>query len=71
MANTINWGKVYCEMITNDGWGADTAWSTRAVYDPAAPSCWLTFALTVDLTNISGTPLTTDTTTYRTDQTQI
>lgn len=71
MANTINWGKIYCDMIDNSGWGADTAFSTNAVTDISAPACWGTFALTVDLTNISGTPLTTDTTTYRTDQTQI
>ena len=71
MANNINWGKVYCIMIDNKGWGADTAWSTNAVPDISAPSCWGTFALTADLTNISGAPLNADTTQYKADATQI
>jgi hypothetical protein len=71
MANTINWGKIYCDMIDNTGWGSDTAWSTNFVPDFSAPSCWGTFALTADLTNISGTPLTADTTNYKADATQI
>ena len=48
MANNINWGKVYCDMATNDSWGADTYWSTNAVPDISAPTCWDTFALTAD-----------------------
>ena len=71
MANTINWGKVYCEMINYTGWGADTAWSTNAVNDISAPTCWGTFALTSDLISISGSPLTADTTQYKADATQI
>jgi hypothetical protein len=71
MANTIDWGKIYCNMIDNTGWGADTAWSTNFVPDFSAPSCWGTFALTADLTNISGTPLTADTIDYNADATQI
>tara|TARA_R110000803_G_scaffold51477_4_gene106383 strand:+ start:536 stop:751 length:216 start_codon:yes stop_codon:yes gene_type:complete len=71
MANNINWGAVYCQMITDGGFGSDTAYSTMAIPDISAPACWGTFPLTVDLTNISGTPFTSDTTTYRTDQTQL
>ena len=71
MANSIDWGKIYCDMIDNTGWGSDTAWSTNFVPDFSAPSCWGTFALTADLTNISGTPLTADTTNYKADATQI
>jgi hypothetical protein len=71
MANTINWGKIYCGMIDYKGWGADTAWSTNAVNDISAPTCWGTFALTSDLISISGSPLTADTTEYKADATQI
>ena len=46
MANSINWGKIYCEMITNGGFGVDVASTTRSIYDPAAPTCWDTFSIT-------------------------
>ena len=70
MANNINWGKVYCDMVTNSGFGTDTAYSTNYIPDFSAPSCWGTFELTADLTQISGTPFLADTTLYRADATQ-
>ena len=71
MANNINWGSIYCAMITDSGFGSDTAYSTNSIPDISAPSCWATFPLTADLTNISGTAFLADTTTYRADQTQL
>lgn len=71
MANNINWGKIYCEMITNKGFGSDTAYSTMAIPDISAPSCWGTFELTADLTQISGTPFTADTKKYKASATQL
>ncbi len=71
MANSINWGKIYCSMITNSGFGSDTAYSTNSIPDISAPSCWGTFELTADLTEISGTPFRASTDKYRADATQI
>tara|TARA_R100000781_G_C4042312_1_gene114421 strand:+ start:98 stop:313 length:216 start_codon:yes stop_codon:yes gene_type:complete len=71
MANSINWGKIYCEMITNGGFGADVASTTRAIYDPSAPTCWDTFSITADRTTISGVAFLADTTNYTADVTQI
>jgi len=71
MANNINWGEIYCSMITNIGFGQDTAFSTEAIPDISAPACWGTFPLTADLTEISGTPFLADTTLYKADQTQL
>lgn len=71
MANNINWGKIYCEMITNSGFGADTAYSTHSIPDISAPACWGTFPLTADLTEISGTAFRASTTLYTADQTQL
>ena len=59
MANNINWGKVYCEMLTNEGWGQDAAYSANAVNDLSAPTCWGGVFL----------PFTSDTTLYRADTT--
>jgi hypothetical protein len=70
MANNINWGKIYCDMITNKGFGSDTAFSTNFIPDISAPSCWDTFELRADLTSISGAPFRTDTHNYRADATQ-
>lgn len=70
MANTINWGSIYCQMITDSGFGSDTAYSTMAIPDISAPACWDTFRLTADLTQISGTPFLADTTLYKADATQ-
>jgi len=71
MANNINWGKVYCSMITDSGFGKDPAYSTMAIPDISAPACWSTFPLTADLTQISGTPFLADTTLYKADATQL
>jgi|TARA_R100000908_G_C3638827_1_gene76086 hypothetical protein len=70
MANNINWGKVYCEMVTNSAWGTDSAFTTEFIPDISAPSCWATFPITADLTQISGTAFLADTTLYRADATQ-
>tara|TARA_R100001163_G_C5003192_1_gene151600 strand:- start:355 stop:570 length:216 start_codon:yes stop_codon:yes gene_type:complete len=70
MANSINWGKVYCSMITDSSFGSDTAYSTNFIPDISAPSCWATFALTADLTQISGSPFLADTNKYTADATQ-
>ena len=66
MANNINWGKVYCEMETNDSWGQDTYWSTNSVPDISAPDCWLGFII-----RASSTLFTSDTTTLTADKTQL
>tara|TARA_R110002012_G_scaffold65310_2_gene171196 strand:+ start:1339 stop:1554 length:216 start_codon:yes stop_codon:yes gene_type:complete len=71
MANNINWGKICCNMITNSGFGADTAYSTESIPDISAPACWGTFELTADLTQISGTAFRASTTLYTADQTQL
>ncbi len=71
MANNINWGKIYCDMITDKGFGNDTAYSTNFIPDISAPSCWGTFELTADLTEISGTAFRASTDKYRADATQI
>jgi len=69
MANSINWGKIYCSMDTNKSWG-DKAFTTEFIPDFSAPTCWDVFELTADLTEISGTAFTADTIDYRADATQ-
>lgn len=75
MANSINWGKAYCEMITNKGWGQDTQWSTFAIYDPGAPACWSgvnpVTPFTADLISWFGGNLTADTIQFKADKTQL
>jgi hypothetical protein len=68
MANNINWGKIYCDMLTNEGWGADADFTVgTSIPDFSAPTCWtLVDAFTVDTTAYR-----TDTTSVTTDQTQI
>jgi hypothetical protein len=66
MANIINWGSVYCEMEQDGSFGADTLWSTNAINDIAAPTCWITFKISTDTTLF-----TTDTTNLTTDRTQL
>lgn len=56
MANNINWGNNYCDILTNDGFG-DYGWSANAINDISAPTCWGTGFL----------PLTADTTIYTAD----
>ena len=67
MANSINWGKVYCEMETNSAWGVDEAYTTEFIPDFSAPTCWtLVPAFTADTALY-----TADTTQYKADATQI
>ena len=41
MANTIDWGKIYCDMIDNSAWGADSNYTAgESVPDFSAPTCW-------------------------------
>jgi len=64
MSNNINWGSVYCSMEQNEAFGTDTLWSTNAINDESAPTCWVTYALRADTTLFSSdnNNLTTDTT---------
>lgn len=68
MANNINWGKIYCDMLTNEGWGADADYTVgTSIPDFSAPTCWtLVPAFTADTTLY-----TADTTQYKADATQI
>jgi hypothetical protein len=49
MANTIDWGKLYCST-----WFGDTANTTDAIPLTSAPPCWAedVLALTADTTSI-------------------
>jgi len=37
MANTINWGSIYCPMLTNDSWG--DLQNLKSIQNVAAPDC--------------------------------
>lgn len=57
MANSIDWGKIYCEMITNKGFGLDDDYTVGlSIHDGSAPVCWadsgLIPALSVDTNTI-------------------
>tara|TARA_R110000796_G_scaffold85414_1_gene185363 strand:+ start:2280 stop:2483 length:204 start_codon:yes stop_codon:yes gene_type:complete len=67
MANNINWGEVYCDILTNNAFG-DSDWSANAINDISAPTCWAGGVLpfTADTTLY-----TADTTLYTADQTQL
>jgi hypothetical protein len=56
-------------MTTNEAWG-ESAFTTHAILDSSAPSCWAEFPLTADLTSILGAPFLADTTKYRASATQ-
>ena len=74
MANSINWGKVYCEMLDNSSWGQDTQYTTFYIPDFSAPTCWGTVPVTpftADLVSYFGGDITVDTTQFRTDRTQL
>ena len=49
MSNGINWGEIYCKILTKGGFG-DHGWSANAIDDISAPACWGTgfLALTSD-----------------------
>ena len=66
MANTINWGKVYCEMETNGSWGADQDYTTFFIPEVSSPSCFVTAGLRAD-TNL----YKADSSTIKADATQI
>lgn len=51
MANTVDWGKVYCNMVTNNSWGIDIAYTTQAINDLSTPTCWTTFTISADTTD--------------------
>lgn len=59
MANTINWGKIYCT-----SWWGDTANTTDAIPTFSAPTCWVedVLELSVDSTlfKIDSTLITAD-----------
>ena len=64
MANSINWGKVYCIMKDDFTFGSSTLNTTQySIPDEAAPACW-GFALLADTTLY-----TADTTLYTADAT--
>ena len=67
MANLIDWGKIYCEMIDNSAWGVDEVYTTEFIPDFSAPSCWSL----VDAFKVDTTLYTADTTLYTADATQI
>lgn len=74
MANQINWGKIYCDMETNDAFGVYEQWSTYFIPDFSAPECWSIVPVTpftADLISILGVSLTADTTQFRADKTQL
>lgn len=39
MANTINWGKIYCEMDDNSSWGNES--NTDSIENDAVPACFV------------------------------
>lgn len=74
MANTINWGKIYCDMETNDGWGLDKQYTTYFIPDFSAPACWSLVPVTpftADMISYFGGNLTADTTQFTADKTQL
>jgi len=74
MANTIDWGKIYCDMETNDGFGLDEQYTTFFIPDFSAPTCWGTVPvtpLTADMVSYFGGSLTADTIDFRADATQL
>ena len=75
MANTINWGKVYCESLTYETWG-DEQYNTFSVLDEAAPECWSvatnpTTPFTADMISYFGGVLKADSTQFKADKTQL
>lgn len=74
MANTINWGKVYCEMEANDGFGKNEQWSTYSINDISAPTCWGLVPVTpftADMISYFGGILTADNAQFTSDITQL
>lgn len=67
MANSINWGNNYCDILTNKAFG-DYGWSANAINDVSAPECWGTGFLPL---KVSTTLYSADNTSITADQTQI
>ena len=63
MANTINWGKIYCST-----WWGDTANTTDAIPTASAPACWVEDVLGL---SVDSTLFKADSTLITTDQTII
>jgi hypothetical protein len=73
MANSIDWGKTYCEIHDNSGWG-DEEWTTYYIPDTSAPTCWGTVPVTpftADLISYFGGNITADNTIFKADKTQL
>jgi hypothetical protein len=73
MANQINWGKIYCDMQTNESFG-DEQWATFAIPDISAPECWSLIPVTpftTDMISYFGGNLTCDTIEFKADITQL
>jgi hypothetical protein len=73
MANSIDWGKTYCEIHDNDGFG-DEQWSTFYIPDISAPDCWGLVPVTpftADIISYFGGELRADNTTFKADKTQL
>jgi hypothetical protein len=74
MANSINWGKTYCEIETNSGFGKDEEYTTFYIPDTSAPSCWSLVPvtpLTADMTTYLGLAFTADNAILTADRTQL
>lgn len=73
MANSIDWGKTYCEILDNSGWG-DEQWNTFYIPDNSAPNCWGLVPVTpftADLISYFGGTLTADNITFKASKTQL
>jgi len=62
MANSIDWGKIYCST-----WFGDSPETTDAIPAYSAPTCWAG----VNLLSADDTAYTADTTIYKADATEI
>lgn len=69
MANSIDWGKVYCEMITNKGFGLDSDYTVGlSIHDASAPSCWADSGL-IPAFSADDTTIKSDSTLFTADAT--
>ena len=74
MANSIDWGKIYCDMETNDTFGVDEQYTTYFIPDFSAPTCWGLVPVTpftADMVSYFGGNITVDTTQFKADKTQL
>ena len=69
MANNIDWGKVYCEMITNKGFGLGDDYTVGlSIHDPSAPACWASSGL-IPAFSVDTTTVKADSTLFTADAT--